>query len=118
MEKLHIYELVGENRLGVIFNPREIRHEEAEIIKVTKSVFEYERKNHAVETVNRKRLNRVMFGSRVILTTPNTELAKVIFTNYLNDRISEYEEKIATCKKALRIVKKLENKNTNGGAIT
>jgi hypothetical protein len=105
MEYLHIYELVGETRLGVVFNPKELRHEEAEIVKTTKRIIEFQCKNQAVNTVNRKRLNRVLFGSRVILTTSNTELARVIFTNYLNERISEYEEKIATCKKALRIVR-------------
>jgi hypothetical protein len=106
MEYLHIYEIVGQTRLGVIFYPKELRHTKAEIIKKTRSIITYRVHNQAVETINRKRLNRVSGeGTRVVLSTPDNELARQLFTNYINDLIHEQKEGIKIYRQALKVVK-------------
>jgi hypothetical protein len=106
MEYLHIYEIVGQTRLGVIFYPKELRHTKAEIIKKTRSIITYRIGNEAVGTIHRKRLDRVSReGTKVVLTTPDNELAIQLFTNYINDLIQEREESIKIYRQALKIVK-------------
>jgi hypothetical protein len=104
MEHLHIYEIVGDTKGGG-FNPTKLIHTKAEITKKTAMSYYYMMDSEC-ERVARKDLNGVLLpeGTRAVLTTPDNELARNLFTEYINELIRQREEDIAVYKQARDVV--------------
>jgi hypothetical protein len=104
MEHLHIYEIVGDTE-GGNFNSTELKHTKVEITKKTAQAYYFDYGGKP-KRIARKRLNTVILpeGTRAVLTSPDNELARKLFTEYLNMLIDWRESELRTYRQAKQVV--------------
>jgi hypothetical protein len=108
MEYLHIYDLIGDTK-GGIFHPTKLIHSKGRIVKKTATAYyyitDYEMSGES-KRIARKDLNTVLLpeGTRAVLTIPDNELARSLFTEYIDELIREREEDISVYKQARQVV--------------
>lgn len=104
MEYLHVYDIVIDIEGGEI-HPKELKHVKAPIIKTTSTGYHFEIDGE-IQRIAKNRLNSVLqpAGTRVILKTPDNELARSLFVEYIDDFIQQREQDITVYRQAKQLV--------------
>lgn len=113
MEYIHIYEIVGESE-NLSFKPTGLKHTKAAITKKTRATYYFELGGVGTK-IARNRLGRVVIKPdsdgmpQLYLKTPDNELARKIYTEYLDVLIEYYDDIANRFKEAKKVVENFKD---------